>query len=194
MIKVIHVDAMKVLTIAAQFLAEKNVDLAADLIQQEIPFVPARNTGRHYSTAQKLAIFAQDHFIDRYSGEMLLNPGVLRSISRLCPREFPFQTNWRMDACHPAIWRLTPTIDHVVPVARGGSDEPANWVTTNMIHNSAKANWTLEELGWKLYPLKDGQDWDGLSRQFLTIFDQYPVLHEDAYIRDWYRATSKIYR
>ena len=193
MIKVIHVDEIKALAIATQFLAGKNVECASDLIRREIPFAPVKNAGRHYSIAQKLAIFARDHFIDRYSGKMLLNPGALRSISRLCPREFLFQTNWRMDICHPAIWRLMPTIDHVVPVSRGGSDEPANWVTTNMLHNSAKANWTLEELGRKLYPLKDGRGWDGLSRQFLTIFDQYPLLHEDAYIRDWYRATSKIY-
>ena len=139
-----------------------------------------------------MAVFARDCFTDRYSGERLLNPGLLRAVSRLCPEAFPFQTNWRMDACHPAIWRLTPTIDHLVPVARGGPDTFDNWVTTNMIHNSAKANWTLAELGWSLRPAGD-PDWDGLSRQFLKICAAHEALLQDAYIRDWRHATIKFY-
>ncbi len=192
-VRVIIMEEIKALSSAVDLLVGNDVESAAAVIQREIPFVPTKNTGRHYSTAQKIAVFARDHFIDRYSGEKLLNPGLLRAVSRLCPGAFPFQTNWRMDACHPSIWRLTPTIDHVVPVARGGNDNEGNWITTNMIHNSAKANWTLEELGWKLYPESECPMWDGLSKQFLAIYAANETLHTDAYIRDWHRATVKIY-
>ena len=185
-------DEIKALSDVARMLVSNDIDSAAALIQREIPFIPSKNPGRHYSTRQKLAIFARDHFIDRYSGEKLLNPGLLRAISRLCPAAFPFQSNWRMDVCHPAIWRLTPTIDHVIPVTRDGGDDAGNWITTNMIHNSAKANWTLEELGWRLYPQDHNPEWDGLSEQFLSIYEAHESIHDDAYIREWYRATKKI--
>jgi hypothetical protein len=64
--------------------------------------------------------------------------------------QFPFQTNWRTDACHFAFWELVPTLDHILPVSRGGTDDESNWATTSMLRNSAKANFTLDELGWSL--------------------------------------------
>ncbi|MFF0818704.1 HNH endonuclease [Rhodococcus sp. NPDC003318] len=52
-----------------------------------------------------------------------------------------------MSQTHFAYWELFPTIDHIVPVTRGGADDESNWVTTSMLRNSAKAHWTLDELG-----------------------------------------------
>jgi hypothetical protein len=48
-----------------------------------------------------------------------------------------------MSETHIIYWALFPTIDHVVPVAREGPDEDKNWVTTSMLRNAAKSNWTL---------------------------------------------------
>ena len=45
---------------------------------------------------------------------------------------------------HIAFWELFPTVDHLVPVSRGGSDEELNWVTASMLSNQAKAQWTVE--------------------------------------------------
>jgi len=58
--------------------------------------------------------------------------------------------------------RLFPTIDHVVPVARGGADDETNWVATSMLRNSANANWTLAELGWALRPASRDDTWDSM--------------------------------
>ena len=55
-----------------------------------------------------------------------------------------------MSESHIVFWELFPPIDHVEPVARGGPDHCKNRVTTWMMRNSAKGNWTLEELGWQL--------------------------------------------
>ena len=71
-------------------------------------------------------------------------------LSDLYPSLFPFQKNWKMSETHPAYWELMPTLDHVVPVARGGTDSEENWITTSMLRNSAKTNWTVEEFGWYL--------------------------------------------
>lgn len=89
-----------------------------------------------------------------------------------------------------AYWELFPTIDHVVPIARGGADNDANWVSTSMLRNSAKANWTLEELGWQLRPPGDFSRWDGLMGWFLEFIGRNPAHMADNYIKRWHRAAS----
>ena len=61
---------------------------------------------------------------------------------------------------------------HVTP---GSADDETNWVTTSMAHNSAKMNWTLEELGWSLRPPGDLRKWDGLMRWFLDYVSRSPM-------------------
>jgi hypothetical protein len=132
------------------------------------PFAPPQSTGRAYTEAECTRIFIRDGFIDRYSGTQLVFPGTLRLLSRLLPSEFPFHPNWKMTETHMVYWELFPTVDHIVPIARGGADEETNWVTTSMLRNSAKSNWTLEELGWQLVPAGDLQ-WDGLLAWFVEF-------------------------
>lgn len=73
-----------------------------------------------------------------------------------------------MDSSHPLYWELTPTLDHVVPVTRGGQDRLENWITTSMIINARKGTYTLDELGWKLLPPGDRNEWDGLITLFIS--------------------------
>lgn len=185
-------DRIQALTQVSQMLCKGESTAAVELLRTELPFEAPTNAGRSYSTATKLAVFFQDGFIDRYSGERLLNPGYLRVLSRLFPEAFPFHPNWKMGQCHIAFWQYTPTIDHLVPVARGGVDDASNWVTTNMLHNAAKSNWLIEELDWRLHPPGNWQDWCGLSGEFVQIVEQNPRLREDSYIRQWYSATRTI--
>ena len=117
-------------------------------IASEYPFTPPTNAWRKYSAGQYMEVFVRDGFIDRYSGRRLVFPGTLRLLSLLLLQEFPFHPNWKTDACHFAFWELFPTIDVIVPVSRGGLDREDNWVSTSMLLNAAKANFTLEELGW----------------------------------------------
>jgi hypothetical protein len=107
------------------------------------------------------------------------------------PVDFPFNPNWKMSACHIAYYELAPTIDHVVPIARGGSHDKANWVTTSMLRNNAKANWTLDELGWTLRPAGSFQEWDGLIRWFLGYVAGHPELLQESYFRRWHTATKR---
>ena len=72
-----------------------------------------------------------------------------------------------MEECHSAYWELVPTIDHIIPIAIGGEDNPSNYATTSMLHNSVKSNWTLEQLNWKLYPTGDINEYDGLTGLFV---------------------------
>ena len=169
----------------------KDNDVRRTLIS-ELPFEILPREHRSYSIGQKLRLFFRDGFIDRYSGEKLLNPGFLRVLSDLFPKEFPYHLNWKQTECHQAWWMRYPTVDHLIPIARGGKNEPDNWITTSMLHNQAKLNWTIEELGWKLHEPGRIEEWDGLSASFLVIVEARTTLLNDKYIRDWYHATKKI--
>jgi hypothetical protein len=155
------------------------------------PHVRSELSRRSYSENELLGLFLRDGFVDRYSGNRLVFPGTLRLLSVLLPNELPFQEHWRMSDCHPMYWDLCPTLDHCVPLARGGSDDPSNWVTTSMRLNQAKANWTIEEVGWTLHPSGRLDAWDGLTRWFLEYVAQHPEHREHASLKRWHRAADR---
>jgi hypothetical protein len=179
-----------VLAAVCDALADGQTGDAAALLGARYPFTPLSNAGRKFSKKQCMAVFLRDGFTDRYSGRRLVFPGTLRLLSRLLPREFPYHANWKTDACHFAFWELFPTIDHLEPVSRGGVDDESNWVSTSMLLNSAKANFRLEELGWRLHPPSDLRAWDGLATWFLNETEKNTFLLESGYLRDWHKAAA----
>jgi hypothetical protein len=185
------VDPASVIQRACQALREGGISAASHTLRAEYPFAAAVPEARRYTEAQALQVFLRDGFRDRYSGQRLVFPAVLRMLSVLLPEEFPFHPNWKMTATHPAYWELFPTIDHVVPVARSGADTEDNWVTTSMRRNAVKANWTLAELGWELHPPGVLAEWDGLLAFFLKMVGADRFLQEDAYLRRWYRVALR---
>ena len=169
-------------------LSTGKLEAARNLATQKYPHVPRARIERSYSTEICMRIFMRDGFIDRYSGDRLLFPATLRILSIMLPDEFPYQTHWKMDETHIAYWELSPTIDHIQPVKRGGKNEESNLVTTSQLRNSAKAHWTLEELGWNLYPPGNLTEWDGLLKQSIQYIEAHPSLREDKLIKKWYKA------
>jgi hypothetical protein len=101
-------------------------------------------------------------------------------------------TKLKMSATHMAYWELYPMIDHVIPIARGGVNHESNWVTTSALRNSAKANWSIEELGWTLRQPGDFKHWDGLLSWFFQITEQEPSHLKDKYVRNWHRAALRV--
>ena len=96
-----------------------------------------------------------------------------------------------MAESHIVYWELFPTVDHIVPIARGGTDTADNWVTTSMVLNSAKANWTLKELAWKLLAPGDPKAWDGLLPWFLRFVSRAPEHLQDKYTKIWHSAAIR---
>lgn len=145
-----------------------------EYLAERYPVEPVLRPTRVIPPLEAARVFVRDGFLDRYSGERLVFPGVLRLLSHLMPREFPFHPGWKRGVVHPAYWDLYPTIDHIIPVARGGPSDPwpENWVTTSMRRNAAKADWTLDELGWSIHPAGSLADWDGLLHWFLEYLDR----------------------
>lgn len=165
--------------------------LASEIATRDYPFVPYTKKARRYSEVESMHVFVRDGFLDRYTGAKLLFPGVLRLLSKVLPREFPAHPNWKMSESHIVHWELFPTVDHVVPVARGGADSHENWVSASMLTNQAKSNWTLDELGWHLRPAGRIEDWDGLTGWFLRYARSHEENVADSYIKRWRTAAEK---
>jgi 5-methylcytosine-specific restriction endonuclease McrA len=165
-------------------------DQAISLLKRDYPFAPDPVTERQYGPFESTRVFIRDGFTDRYTGDRLIFPPVLRLISVELPLEFPYHPNWKTDVTHPAFWEIGATVDHLVPVTRGGEDAESNWVTTSMARNSAKMNWTLTELGWNLHAPGDFKEWDGLIHWFLEYTNGRPELVATTSMRQWRRAAK----
>ncbi len=182
-----QVDALKR---ACDALSMQDLATAEAIISSEIPFEPTAKQSRRYTETEATHLFLRDGFIDRYSGDRLIYPPVLRLVSLMLPSVFPYQSNWKLDQCHIAFWKLSPTVDHMVPVARGGLDKPQNWVTTSMFRNSAKSNWLLEEIGWSLHPRGNLSDWDGMFSWFLSYVAASPDVLKNSLVKRWHSAAT----
>lgn len=184
-----HVDA---LAQAAACLRDGRKERAKQIIREGYPFMPITANKRSYSVKAMMKQFFQDGFIDRYSGQRLVNPGMLRVISEEIGDIFPYHPHWKTDVCHIAYWEYQPTIDHVVPVSLGGIDGPSNWVTASMMNNLAKGSFTLEQLGWTLKERGDIRQWDGLSKLFVQTAEENAELLAIPRIRAYYNATKEL--
>jgi hypothetical protein len=59
-----------------------------------------------------------------------------------------------------------------------------------MRRNSAKANFTLDDLGWSLHPPPGGmKEWDGLLGWFMDQASADRAVRYDPYLRPWFTAS-----
>jgi 5-methylcytosine-specific restriction endonuclease McrA len=164
---------------------------AREIAQQDYPFIVPPSSKSALTDIKRTKIFIRDGFIDRYSGEQLVYPGAIILLSALLPEEFPSHPSWKMSESHIFYWELWPTIDHIVPRARGGTDEESNLACTSMVRNSAKSNWLLDEVGWQLRASGDFKEWDGLMHWFTEYLEKYPQLLETKEINKWHTTAKR---
>jgi 5-methylcytosine-specific restriction endonuclease McrA len=170
---------------ACAFLQRGEEDMARDVLKRDYPHAPEPPVRRRKDQLGCTRVFIRDGFIDRYSGERLVFTPALRVLSTALPEVFPYHPNWKTDVTHVAYWDLCATVDHLVPVSHGGADDETNWVTTSQVLNSAKGNWTLEDLRWTLHAPGDFQEWDGLLPWFVEYTDAYPAAADRAGVKGW---------
>jgi hypothetical protein len=181
----------EILATVCDLIAHGRIDDAKASLLADYPRAGMSTTRKPWTMVRLVNVYVRDGFTDRYFGERLVFPGTLRALSLLLAEEFPYHRNWKQSATHPAFYELYPTIDHIVPVARGGADDEGNVVTTSMLRNSAKANWLLEELSWPVDRAPIVPGWDGLLGWFVSACDAHEVLRRDVAIQQWRQAARK---
>ena len=171
---------------ACAALSNGDVDKGKEIIRTKYPHQKLLKQRKSFTKKEQLSIFMRDGFIDKYSGGRLIFPGVLAILSEIMPDVFPVHENWKTDQCHQAWWDLFPSIDHIVPLAFGGTNNAENLVCTSMKRNMAKATSSLEEIGWELCPAGKLDEWDGLLSWFTRYVKMHPETLDNLYIRGWY--------
>ncbi len=177
---------------ACMALTENDIAKGKSIIKERYPHQKPSRERKSFNKKEQISIFLRDGFIDRYSGDRLIFPGVLCILSYLMPDVFPYQDNWKTVECHQAWWKLFPSIDHVVPLAFGGTNDEDNLLCTSMKRNLAKSTSTLEEVGWHIYPPGKLTDWDGMLSWFMEYVPEHEELLKDDATRRWYEACQKI--
>lgn len=196
-------DPVDLVTSICGLLARGDVPAADQAMREGSPFVAPVHGGRKATPVDCMRVYLRDGFIDRYTGARLIHPAVLRLLSWQLPEAVPFHTNWKMSETHALYWERCPTLDHIVPVSRGGLDDASNHVTTSMRVNSAKGEARVEELGWTLREPGRLDAWDGLTAWLLSRWDEDPSFgslpaegrhRHHAYVLRWCRATRAAQR
>jgi hypothetical protein len=87
-------------------LAEGGVEEAVSIAKRDYPFAPEPIIKRNYGPIESTRLFVRDGFIDRYTGERLIFPPVLRILSLKLPAVFPYHPYWKTDVTHPSHWEV----------------------------------------------------------------------------------------
>jgi hypothetical protein len=103
--------------------------LAASLaaIAAELPPPPSRTA--RVSQVDKARIFFRDSFTCRHCERETIFEPVFRVLALLHPAGVPYDDHWRRVACHPDVMTHATSLDHVLPVSRGGTNDWENLVT-----------------------------------------------------------------
>lgn len=67
-------DKITTIKLSAESILTGNTEAANNVISKEYPFKKLKPEGRSYTDKEKYEQFVRDGFIDRYSGEKLVNP------------------------------------------------------------------------------------------------------------------------
>ncbi len=123
-----------------------------------------RAKSRMPSAATELSIYRRDGWRCRFCGSRVI---AKKARVVLCTL-FPSEARWgRLSSeKHCALGSLAASLDHIIPHARGGSNEEHNLVTACTSCQFGRNQWTLEEVGFtdprQRAPIVDS--WDGLMR------------------------------
>lgn len=180
-------DYPQVLKVAVDAVLREGV-AAGEEVLSRIAY-PPREIPRRPSLPRSVSarIYVRDRFHCRYCGRRVIPTVIMELLGSLYPDSFPFHPAWKGGLTHPAILSRSPVVDHVIPGSSGGdwSDE-ANLVTACWPCNAAKADLSLEQIGWSMRPIPT-TEWNGLTSAYPALWraagEPKPRLHQS-----WLRA------
>ena len=121
-----------------------------------------REPRRAFSIAEQAKIFARDHYTCRYCGVPTISLQVMNVVSTLFPWAYSLHPHWKYEKTDRSFSEYSTSLEHHVPIARGGTNEEDNLLTACAWCNYSKNESLAEELGWRKLPVAK-TEWDGLS-------------------------------
>ena len=110
---------------------------------QPIAYHPEPVTRRRsIPPAREVEVFRRDAWTCRYCGQPTVFLPVMAFLGHLFPDQFPYDPHWRAGVTHPAVSACGASVDHVVPVTRGGTDDLDNLVAACWPCNARKGDFT----------------------------------------------------
>jgi 5-methylcytosine-specific restriction endonuclease McrA len=125
----------------------------------------------------KFLVFRKDHYQCTYTGIKLINHPIIELLSYVLPEQWPYNnpphgSDVGPKNTHLLVWVLWPSVDHIVPVSRGGKNELSNYTTSNSKFNMFKGNILKENLGAEFIEPHD-KSWNGLESEYFLLFEKY---------------------
>jgi hypothetical protein len=148
--------------------------------------------------AMQAAIFARDRYTCRYCETRTVLIPVMYAISALYGNVFKAHRYWRRDNTDVAYWTYATSVEHIVPIKRGGTSDPDNLLTACWRCNEEKGTQTLQELDWQVRPVTE-RAWDGLGSRLpglIEVMDATARLDtvmktSRAYFEGWLQAIKE---
>jgi hypothetical protein len=110
---------------------------------------------RPLGMSERLEIYLLDEWLCRYCGRTTILTQLMMLLDELFPEDFPYHPNWKTGLTHPAFPVRSASVDHISPVAHGGSgNDPLNLVTACLPCKVVKGEFPLDQLGWTLRPIR----------------------------------------
>ena len=170
---------------ALKCLLEADEDRARQFLKQVEPEPIERLARTSVGDAITVATYRRDNFTCRYCGRETIFLPVLRLLSEFFADLVPYHPAWKYGECHPAYMTHSTSLDHVVPLARGGANSESNLVTACAQCNYTKSSWLLSELGWDLKAVISS-NWDGLTGAYMQLAETSAL----PYHRKWLRILA----
>lgn len=182
--------SLKAIERAIELAAGGDLPLARHAMNNVDREVVPKTRGRKLSMETKMEAYIRDNFTCRYCGSRLFATPIFRLLSEIDPNGFPYDPSWQMTRCHKYYWKHTPSADHVVAVAQGGSNELANLLTACYRCNSIKSVWTLKEVGFVIRPITR-ERWNG-AMSHLEPMANALGRGRAPWVREWLRPWERL--
>ncbi len=181
-----------------QLVLERQSDEAAERLAAIARLGSSADRPAPPPLALQAAVYARDRYTCRYCGTRTILIPVMYAISALYGSIFKAHRYWRRDETDIAYWTFATSIEHIVPVKRGGTNDPENLLTACWRCNEEKGTHTLLQLGWQVQPISE-RAWDGLGSKLaglIAVMDATPRLDTvmkttRGYFEGWAKAIER---
>ena len=140
------------------------------------PIVPKEKRAKRMPPSAVMRdVFIRDGYRCRFCDQKVAPPKAISRIKDIFP-DAACKGARRNEDEHDALKLLQASVDHVLPHAYGGTNDPENLVTACGKCNYGRGNWTIEQCGMldprDYAPILD--EWDGLMRLVNAIMPSTP--------------------